>query len=99
MASKSILQRKALVGGWSRELVLAALALGFGLAVMPLLIFYAGTASLGPYEGASLSGMYGNIYRGLAAGSAASWVVVLGPYGFYLLRKILRIWWRGGRPA
>ncbi len=99
MDSKSTLQRTALVGAWSRELLLAALALGLGLAVMPLLIFYAGTASLGPYEGASLSGMYGNIYQGLAAGSPASWIVVLGPYGFYLLLKVLRIWWRGARSA
>jgi hypothetical protein len=99
MASKSILQRMALVGGWSRELVLAALALGLGLALMPLLIFYAGTASLGPYEGATLSGMYGNIYRGLTSGSPASWIVVLGPFGFYLLFKVLRIWWRGARAA
>jgi hypothetical protein len=61
---------------------------------MPVLIFYAGVATLGRYEGASLGHLYHSLFTGFREGSIASWVVVLGPYGIYLLFKGLRIWWR-----
>lgn len=68
------------------------MALGFG--ILPALIFFAGSATLGRYEGASLAGVYDGVYRGLEAGSLASWIVVLGPYGLCLLFRALRLWWR-----
>jgi len=34
------------------------------------------------------------VWGGLATGSIASWIVVLGPYSLFLLSRILRIWWR-----
>ena len=70
------------------------LALGFGL--LPLLIFYAGSLTLGRYDGASVAGLYGSVYRGLGEGSLTSWIVVFGPYGLYLIFKALRLWWRAG---
>jgi len=76
------------------ELVLAALGLSIGVGLMPLLIFYAGVMTLGRYEGASLGHLYRSLFTGLAQGSIASWVVLLGPYGMYLLFKGLRAWWR-----
>jgi hypothetical protein len=72
----------------------AAVTLVAGFALMPVLIFFAGSATLGRYEGASLGRLFGSLAEGLAAGSAASWIVVLGPYGFYLLFMALRLWWR-----
>ena len=83
---------------WESAIVAASLVLGVGL--MPVLIFYAGVASLGRYEGASLHALYGSLFAGLEEGSIASWVVVLGPYALYLLLRALRVWWRAGtRPA
>jgi hypothetical protein len=79
---------------WSVELALAALGLLVGAGVMPLLIFYAGAATLGRYEGASVGHLYQSQFRGLGEGSIAAWVVLLGPYGLYLLFKGLRAWWR-----
>ena len=38
-----------------------------------------------------------SLFAGLGQGSIASWVVVLGPYGLYLLFKGLRAWWRAER--
>jgi len=67
-----------------------------GVVAMPVLIFYAGVATLGRYEGASLPHLYRNILVGLGQPSIASWVVLLGPYGLYLLFKGLRAWWRAG---
>ena len=81
---------------WSMELGLAVLGLLIGVGVMPVLIFYAGAASLGRYEGASLGRLYHTLFQGLEQASIAAWVVFLGPYGLYLLFRGLRAWWRVG---
>jgi hypothetical protein len=79
---------------WSVELGLAALGLLIGVGLMPVLIFYAGAFALGRYEGASLGHLYHSLFVGLGQASIASWAVLLGPYGLYLLFKGLRLWWR-----
>jgi len=79
---------------WAVELAVAAVALLLGVALMPVLIFYAGVATLGRYDGASLGQIYSSLFAGLARGSTAAWVVFLGPYGLYVLSKALRLWWR-----
>jgi hypothetical protein len=94
MRLETMLKRLNSAGGWTRELVRAGLALAAGFGIMPVAIFYAGSLALGRYEGASLARLYQAIYRGLQAGSLASWIVVLGPLGFYLIFKGLRQWWR-----
>ena len=94
MSIRGSLRGIGLGSPWSVELALAALGLLVGAALMPLLIFYAGAATLGRYEGASLGHLYQSQFRGLGAGSIASWVVLLGPYGFYLFCKGLRSWGR-----
>lgn len=76
------------------ELGLAALGLLIGAGVLPVLIFYSGALTLGRYEGASLGRLYHSLFVGLGQASIASWVVLLGPYGLYLLFKGLRAWWR-----
>ena len=79
---------------WGAELVAAAAGLLLGVVLMPILIFYAGVATLGRFEGASLGHLYGSLFAGLREASIASWVVFLGPYGLYLLFRALRGWWR-----
>ena len=85
-----------LTPGWSRELWLSGIALVTGCAVLPGLIFFAGAGALGRYEGATVLGIYRSVYAGLSTGSMASWVVLLGPYGLYLLYKGLKACWRIG---
>jgi hypothetical protein len=99
MRFKTILERLGLVSLWAQELGLAALALAAGFGIMPVLIFFAGSWALGRYEGASVPRLYESLYQGLRFGSVASWIVVLGPYGLYLLFKALRLWWRASGPA
>jgi hypothetical protein len=94
MAATWIFERLGITRRWAQEASLAALALVTGFTLMPALIFLAGSTALGRYEGASLGRLYGSLAGGLAAGSVASWIVVLGPFGFYLLFKVLRLWWR-----
>jgi hypothetical protein len=96
MSIRSSLSSAGLTSPWSVELGLAVLGLLIGLGLMPLLIFYAGVAALGRYEGASLGRLYHSLFLGLGEGSIASWTVLLGPYGLYVLFKALRAWWRAG---
>ena len=79
---------------WAAELLIAGVGLILGLAVMPVLIFYTGAAALGRYDGASLGRLYSSLIEGLKEASVASWIVFLGPYGLYLLFRLLRAWWR-----
>jgi hypothetical protein len=94
MTMKSMFQSLGMLSPWAVELGFAVLGLLAGLALMPILIFYAGVSTLGRYEGASLGGVYHVVLSGLGQPSIASWVVVLGPYGLYLLLRGLRAWWR-----
>jgi hypothetical protein len=94
MAIRSVLARAGLTSPWSVELAVAALGLLIGVGLMPVLIFYAGAATLGRYDGASLGHLYRSLYVSLGQASIASWVVLLGPYGLYLLFRGLRAWWR-----
>jgi hypothetical protein len=93
MGSK-ILQRVGLSAGWAQEASIALFALAVGFGLMPLLIFIVGSSSLGRYDGATSARLYESLYQSLGAGSLASWIVVLGPYGIYLIAKLLRLWWR-----
>lgn len=79
---------------WAAELVAAGIGLLLGATLMPVLIFYAGVAALGRFDGASLGHLYSSLFEGLREASIASWVVFLGPYGLYLLFRALRAWWR-----
>ena len=79
---------------WGSQLVAAVAVLLLGVILMPVLIFYAGVTALGRFEGVSLGHLYSSVFEGLREGSIASWAVILGPYGLYLLFRALRGWWR-----
>jgi hypothetical protein len=79
---------------WAAELLVAGIGLLLGITLLPALIFYAGVAALGRFDGASLGRLYSNLFEGFREASIASWVVFLGPYGLYLLFRALRAWWR-----
>jgi len=93
MQSK-ILERVGLASPWSQEAAIAVVTLGLGFGVLPLLIFFAGSALLGRYDGANPARVYDALYQGLGQGSVASIIVLFGPYGLYLIYRALRLWWR-----
>jgi hypothetical protein len=90
------LRRLAEERPWAAELSMAAIGLLLGVVLMPVLIFYAGVGTLGRFDGASLGHLYSSLFQGLREASLASWVVLLGPYGLYVLFRALRAWWRAG---
>jgi hypothetical protein len=92
----TILRQLGLGSLWAQEIAIAFIALAVGFGLMPLLIFLAGSASLGRYEGASAGAMYASLFQGFKSGSSAAWIVLLGPYGLYLLFRALKLWWQAG---
>ena len=62
-----------------------------GLLVMPLAIWLAGLATLGPYANGGFWALLGDFLRGLAEGSLACWIVLAGPYLFITLFRLLRL--------
>lgn len=73
--------------GLRRELRIFAFAGGFGLLVMPFLIYLAGLVSLGPYEG-GLFRFLGSLYREFFTLDGAAWLLLLGPW---LMLTLLRL--------
>lgn len=70
-----------------RELQYALAGLAVGAGILPLLIYAAGAATLGPYDG-GLQPFLGTLYADLAHGAPGAIALVLGPY---VLGQTLRI--------
>ncbi|MGQ0429332.1 MAG: hypothetical protein ACT4UQ_05320 [Gammaproteobacteria bacterium] len=73
---------------WRRELGLLALLAGFGLLVMPFLIYVAGLLTLGPYEGGLLA-FLGSLYLAFFTATTTAWLLVLGPYLMFTAVRLL----------
>ena len=77
------------------ELIFASAWIGFGLLVLPALIYWVGTLLLGPYgdaaDNAGLGTFYLNYFGDLAEPSGRAWALLLGPLAtISLLRLIFR---------
>ena len=73
-----------------RELRFLALIAGFGLLVLPFLVYLAGVLSLGPYEGGLLA-FLGSLYGAFFTLQPGAWALLLGPYLlFWILRLLTR---------
>jgi hypothetical protein len=71
-----------------RELTYFALIAGFGLLVLPLLVYQAGVLSLGPYEGGLLA-FLGSLYRAFFTLQPSAWALLLGPYVLFWAVRLL----------
>jgi uncharacterized membrane protein YdjX (TVP38/TMEM64 family) len=74
----------------NRELRYFLLIAGFGLLVLPFLVYLAGVLSLGPYEGGLLS-FLGSLYGSFLTLQPTAWALLLGPYLlFWIVRLMTR---------
>lgn len=73
---------------WRRELSLFALLSGFGLLVMPFLIYLAGVLTLGPYEGGLLT-FLGSLMGAVFTAKPSAWLLVIGPYLMFTAIRLL----------
>lgn len=77
-----------------RELYFAGGALVTGFVALPLLIYLAGTLTLGKYETGALGAFLADFFGGLFRGWLPPWGVVLGPYLLVLFLRLARFTWR-----
>ena len=83
-------RRRAALGRIPRELRYFLLLAGFGLVVMPFLIYLAGLLTLGPYEG-GLPAFLKSLYGAFFTLQPSAWLLLLGPYPlFWALRLLTR---------
>ncbi len=73
---------------WRRELRIAALWFGFGLLVMPFLIYLAGVLTLGPYDDGLLA-FLGSLLAAFFTAKPTAWLLVLGPYLLFTTIRLL----------
>jgi hypothetical protein len=73
---------------WRRELGFFALLFGFGLLVMPFLIYLAGVLTLGPYE-CGLPAFLGALMRAFFTATQSAWLLILGPYLLFMSVRLL----------
>ncbi|HEY7754589.1 MAG TPA: hypothetical protein VH856_12315 [Steroidobacteraceae bacterium] len=73
---------------WRRELGLLGSLFGFGLLVMPFLIYLAGVLTLGPYEGGLLS-FLGSLLAAFFTAAPSAWLLVFGPYLLFMAVRLL----------
>jgi hypothetical protein len=73
-----------------RELRYFLMLAGFGVVVLPFLVYLAGVLTLGPYEGGLTSFLWA-LYRAFFTLEPSAWLLLLGPYLlFWPLRLLTR---------
>jgi len=73
---------------WRRELGFFALLFGFGLLVLPFLIYLAGFLTLGPYEGGLLA-FLSSLMAAIFTAKPSAWLLVIGPYVLFTAVRFL----------
>lgn len=73
---------------WRRELRIAVLWFGFGLLVMPFLIYLAGVLTLGPYDDGLLA-FLGSLLAAFFTAKPTAWLLVFGPYLLFTAIRLL----------
>jgi hypothetical protein len=71
-----------------RELVYLGWIAGFGLLVLPFLVYLAGRLTLGPYEGGLLA-FLGALYGAFLTLQPSAWLLLLGPYALFWTVRLL----------
>jgi hypothetical protein len=73
----------------NRNLLWPAAALLFAAAVLPFLVYYTGTQTLGPYSNGGPLQFVADFYASLAHFRGAAWTLLLGPAALVVFWRIL----------
>jgi hypothetical protein len=63
-------------------------ALLFGALLLPFLVYYTGTMTLGPYSHGGPLGFYGDFLASLARLQLSAWSLLLGPAALLLVVRL-----------
>lgn len=73
-----------------REGRAAVFLVGFGVCVLPFLIYFIGQLTLGPSE-TGLTGFLKTLYTSFLTLQPSAWALLLGPYLVYVLLRLVRL--------
>jgi hypothetical protein len=73
----------------NRNLLWPAAALLFAAAVLPFLVYYTGTQTLGPYSNGGPLQFVSDFYASLAHFRGAAWTLLLGPAALVIFWRVL----------
>jgi hypothetical protein len=74
---------------FKNELLLLGILLGFGLFLLPFVVYLVGVEIVGPYEGeGGAFGLLASILTALVRGNWAAWILTLSPYLIFLLTRL-----------
>ena len=83
---------------WKRELVIAVLAIGFGLLLLPFAIYWVGQRVIGEYApNAGAFDLAEQFWWDLLQLSLPAWTLLLSPYSFVQLIRLAH--WLIRRPS
>ena len=83
----------------TRHLAWLAAALLFAAAVLPFLVYFTGTKTLGPYANGGVLRFVGDFYVSLAQRQGAAWTLLVGPAALVAFWRVLVAWvWPGKAP-
>lgn len=72
-------------------------ALAFGAVVLPILVYYTGSATLGPYAQGGAGQFLVDYFADLARLRGSAWALLLGPLALVLVWRFLVAYaWRRG---
>jgi len=72
-------------------------ALAFGAVVLPILVYYTGSATLGPYAQGGVGQFLVDYFADLARLRGSAWALLLGPLALVLVWRFLVAYaWPGG---
>jgi hypothetical protein len=72
-----------------REARAATILIGFGVCLMPFLIYFIGQWTLGPSE-TGLAGFLKTLYGSFLTLEPSAWALLLGPYLLYAMMRLVR---------
>lgn len=77
-----------------KEAAILAAFLFFGLAILPVLIWFVGKAVFGEYGGAGYAEFYGTLSSKVRGGDLVAWFLVLSPWLALQLVRLAMAGWR-----
>ena len=78
----------------TKELALVATLLFFGLAVLPIAVWFVGKAVFGAYGGAGYMEFFGTLSGKIRSGDLVAWFLVLSPYLVWQIVRLMAFGWR-----
>lgn len=77
-----------------KEAALFAGLFFFGLAILPIAIWFVGKSLFGAYDGAGYGTFFGALSGKIRAGDLAAWFLVLSPWLVWQCLRLMALGWR-----